>query len=103
MIEVKLCNIIEALTHISKSSLRYVTSLLFDRELCSKVLKEALLFLFLFLAWWKDPLVETSAKKRFISNKKISQKSALNGTKNVPKQTKNVVVYGIDLFGLVWN
>ena len=48
--------------------------LFFDRELCSKVLKEALLLFLLFLAW----------------NQK--QKNVPNGTENVPNPngTKNV-------------
>ena len=48
------------------------------------------------------------SKKCFNLKKKIRNKSAPNGTKNVPKQTKNIVVfcgtllYGFDLCGLVW-
>ena len=60
---------------------KYV-SVLFDRELCSKVLKEALLLLF-FLAWGKH-----EQNMFHMEQKMFATENAPNGTKNVPWRTK---------------
>ena len=56
----------------------------FDRELCSKVLKEAFLFLLFFLAWNK------AQKMLQMEQNCLRTDSVPKRTKNVPKGIKNV-------------
>ena len=71
---------------------------IFDHELCSNVLKEALLLLLCFLG-----LAGNHEKKCSKSNKKCARKQKMcKGTKNAHKGFCGTLWFGVALYGFMW-